>query len=407
VRASEVLREARGDCHSKGVLFTALCRAAELPARLLFVDVRPRFLHGILDGAPEVMPHAVGQVHLDGRLVVDRRLRGRPGLFALAKQMLRDEELDCGWGVVAGATGSWDGRSHCLHQFREADVVHSHGAFDDPAQFYATCGRGSHDWLGRLRYALGAQLVNRRVRKLRERQADRPRAGAAQSTLASAITRIEGSWPRRASWLTRLMFLPIQLAISTTFEADGDLDAGEVAVVAQQVGQQFVERLVVQALVDQDALGLVQFALAHRLPHAGRDVQHQPHVAADRQHFLAHQRIVAHQQQPVAGHRPGLEHAELAGIDLDRGQAFQPLDGAREFQPHALLAVDGVAPQDHARGARQLREQHPRHGFRRAGWTRVSRHRARRSGSLHANGIPGWRAPGQLLTFSHTVMAAP
>jgi transglutaminase-like putative cysteine protease len=168
VRASEVLRDARGDCHSKGVLFTALCRAADLPARLLFVDVRPRFLHGILDGAPEVMPHAVGQVHLEGAwwstdgYVVD------PALFALAKQLLHDEQVDCGWGIVAGATGSWDGHSHCLHQFREEHVVHSHGAFDDPAQFYATCGRGSQDWLGRLRYALGAQLVNRRVRQLRE-----------------------------------------------------------------------------------------------------------------------------------------------------------------------------------------------------------------------------------------------
>jgi transglutaminase-like putative cysteine protease len=168
VRASEVLREARGDCHSKGVLFTALCRAAELPARLLFVDVRPRFLHGILDAAPVVMPHAVGQVLVAGvwwstdGYVVD------PALFALAKQLLRDEELDCGWGVVADAHGSWDGRSHCLHQFREADVVRNWGAFDDPAQFYATCGRGSHDWLGRMKYALGAQLVNRRIRQLRD-----------------------------------------------------------------------------------------------------------------------------------------------------------------------------------------------------------------------------------------------
>lgn len=156
VRASEVLREARGDCHSKGVLFAALCRAAELPARLLSVDVRPRFLHGILDAAPEVMPHAVGQVHVGGSwwstdgYVVD------PALFALAKQML------------GGASGGWDGRSHCLHQLLETDVVHSHGAFDDPAQFYAACGRGSHDWPGRLKSALGAQLVNRRVRQLRE-----------------------------------------------------------------------------------------------------------------------------------------------------------------------------------------------------------------------------------------------
>src|SRR3954466_12244455 len=37
VRASDVLRSRRGDCHSKGVLFVALCRAAGIPARLNFV----------------------------------------------------------------------------------------------------------------------------------------------------------------------------------------------------------------------------------------------------------------------------------------------------------------------------------------------------------------------------------
>lgn len=168
IRAGEVLREARGDCHSKSVLFAGLCRAAGLPARLLFVDVRPHFLHGILDGAPDVMPHAVGQVFVDGAWWSSDGYVVDPALFALAKQKLRDEDVDCGWGIVAGAQGGWDGRSHCVQQFREGHVVHSHGAFDDPGQFYASCAQRSRGLVGRLKYAVGAQMVNWRVRQLRD-----------------------------------------------------------------------------------------------------------------------------------------------------------------------------------------------------------------------------------------------
>lgn len=62
VRASDVLRANRGDCHSKGVLFVALCRAAQVPARLNFLRIHPRYLQGILDDGPPSMAHAVGQV---------------------------------------------------------------------------------------------------------------------------------------------------------------------------------------------------------------------------------------------------------------------------------------------------------------------------------------------------------
>jgi hypothetical protein len=171
VRASEVLRAARGDCHSKGILFTALCRAAGLPARLLFVNVRARFLTGILAEGPAAMPHAVGQVLVDGQwrstdgYVVD------PVLFASAKQMLRETGRDCGWGIVSDAIGSWDGDSDCLQQFHPADVLETYGVFHDPSDFYRHCsGERGRGWLSGLKYKVGARLVNCRVSQVRRRQ---------------------------------------------------------------------------------------------------------------------------------------------------------------------------------------------------------------------------------------------
>lgn len=170
VRASDVLRANHGDCHSKGVLFVALCRAAGIPARLNFLRIHPRFLHGILDEGPDTMAHAVGQVLVDGHWVGTDAYVVDPVLYAHAKHRLRQEGGDCGWGIVNDAQARWSGSADCFHQFRAADVVHNYGAYDDPAEFYTELSHdeGAPSWVARLKYALGAQLVNRRVARLRE-----------------------------------------------------------------------------------------------------------------------------------------------------------------------------------------------------------------------------------------------
>jgi hypothetical protein len=170
VRASDVLRANRGDCHTKGVLFVALCREAGVPARLNFVRIKSRFLQGILEDGPETVTHAVGQVLIDDRWVATDAYVIDPVLFAKAKQQLRRQGSDCGWGIVRDANGLWDGTTDCMHQFRPADVLHNYGAYDDVAEFYAELSRdeAGPSWVGKLRYALDARLANRRVARLRE-----------------------------------------------------------------------------------------------------------------------------------------------------------------------------------------------------------------------------------------------
>lgn len=181
VRASEVLRRGRGDCHSKGVLFTALCRAAGLPARLQFVSVRPRFLNGILDHGPEVLPHAVAQVllpdgwHSTDGYVVD------PVLFAHAKHLLADHGFDSGWGIVQDARGAWNGQGDCLQQYRASDVMDVHGVWHEPAAFHARRPSG-RSWLARAEYALAACLVNRRVERVRQSRFPTPALPPAASS---------------------------------------------------------------------------------------------------------------------------------------------------------------------------------------------------------------------------------
>jgi transglutaminase-like putative cysteine protease len=167
-RASEVLARGAGDCHSKAVLFTALCRAAGLPARVQFLRVRSDYLAGIVPGRPEAITHAVAQVHVDGRWVSTDGYVMDPVLFVRAKQLLRDSELDSGWGLVRDASSFWDGKSPCLQQFRWEDVLVSYGVFDDVQEFVQQGLPREAQWLGPLRRALRTCMLNWRLARLRK-----------------------------------------------------------------------------------------------------------------------------------------------------------------------------------------------------------------------------------------------
>lgn len=166
-RASEVLAQRQGDCHSKALLFTALCRAAGLPARMQFLRVRADYLAGILHDRPEAITHAVAQVHVDGRWVSTDGYVVDPILFVRAKQLLDDSERDSGWGLVREASGEWDGKSPCLQQFRWDDVLVSYGVFDDVQEFVQHGMPREPGWLGWMQQALRAHRLNRRVARMR------------------------------------------------------------------------------------------------------------------------------------------------------------------------------------------------------------------------------------------------
>jgi transglutaminase-like putative cysteine protease len=172
LRASDVLLRGHGDCHAKGLLFVALCRAAGLPARLLLVRVKAGFLAGMLDGGPEAITHAVGQVRIGDQWVSTDGYVIDPPMFALAKYSLDRTGRDSGWGIVRHARGRWDGKSTCIQQFRASDMLETVGVFADLDAADAAHPPEPRGWLERAKYAIGARLVNRRVARLRRERWD-------------------------------------------------------------------------------------------------------------------------------------------------------------------------------------------------------------------------------------------
>lgn len=123
-RASDVLAAGRGYCVPKAVLLTAALRAAGLPARLGFADVRNHLqtdkLRAWMGGSDLFVYHGYSSVYLDGRW-----WKASPAF---------NVELCARFGVPPV---DFDGRSDALmHAFtadgtRHMEYVRDHGTFDD------------------------------------------------------------------------------------------------------------------------------------------------------------------------------------------------------------------------------------------------------------------------------------
>ena len=127
-RASGVLASGRGYCVGKAALYTALCRAAGIPARIGLSDVRnhlatPRLLEAV--GSDVFSYHGYAEVHLDGRW-----LKATPTFNASLCAKLGVEPLAFD-GTADALFQPFDGEGRVFMEY-----IADHGTFFDvPAKF--------------------------------------------------------------------------------------------------------------------------------------------------------------------------------------------------------------------------------------------------------------------------------
>lgn len=179
IKATDIAQQGYGDCHTKGLLYVALLRAVQIPARLRFVTVSTQFLNGLIDTGTQSMVHAVGEAFIDGSwrqndtYVVDAEYE------ASARSKLRVEQRILGYGIHAMGDKDWNGIDHAHAQYTPADPdslpIIDWGADHDPAHFYADESHAGlrHNFTTRVKWTLGANIVNRKVALIREREHDR------------------------------------------------------------------------------------------------------------------------------------------------------------------------------------------------------------------------------------------
>ncbi len=171
--ASEVMKNAKGDSHTKGTLLVALLRASGVPSRLRFVTLKSDFLYGIMDLKGQPVEHAIAEVWVQGKWVAIDSYVADNKLSLAARVRLSREGRTLGYGIHLRGNVTWDGMSDSFAQFALSDKdslpLHDWGAFDDPHQFYSSVryARNRLSWANRAKWAVGATLVNRRVNALR------------------------------------------------------------------------------------------------------------------------------------------------------------------------------------------------------------------------------------------------
>ena len=179
ISASAVLKNGRGDCHTKGTLFVALLRSSGVPARLRFVSLSSGFMRGIIDLDNAPLTHAIGEAYLGGHWVQSDTYVADELLEVQALDRLRHEGQLLGYGIHAQACRCWSGRKAAHGQFTESDPssmpLTDFGLAHDPQLFYASNPRlqDQSSWVDRTKWSIAASLINHRTQQLRMLQSEK------------------------------------------------------------------------------------------------------------------------------------------------------------------------------------------------------------------------------------------
>jgi hypothetical protein len=174
VKASEVLNYGLGYCNTKATLFVALCRAAGFEARVHFGLIDIRIMRGIMPGfvfpfMPKLGGHSWSEVLLDQQWKpIDSYINDKP-FYERASKRLKKSGHPIGFSVSYK-----DGKSSCEFNFGDQGFVHmgavreDHGAWEDPADYFATDKYVRFNKIQAMSYPLLAVMSNRNVARIRQ-----------------------------------------------------------------------------------------------------------------------------------------------------------------------------------------------------------------------------------------------
>ncbi|KAJ0390322.1 hypothetical protein ATCC90586_011542 [Pythium insidiosum] len=165
------MSEGRGFCNTQSTLFTALLRAAGIPARIHFVTIDAEILHGLNIPGPYV-DHSFTEVFLDGRWVATDSYIADSSFFHNGLKRLEREGREMGYGLHRRGTIAWDGStdafSQYLHSVERPISSRDFGVFADYKDFYARCdGTCSGGWAPYLLMPFVSPSINAAIDSIR------------------------------------------------------------------------------------------------------------------------------------------------------------------------------------------------------------------------------------------------
>jgi hypothetical protein len=171
--ARQVVDAGRGDANDKATVLIAMMRAADVPARLRYIELRGEVLRGLTSNVASV-GRPVAEIWLN-----DCWMRTDTYIFdavymAAARQRLKEHGWDRGYGVHRNGDAIWTATGEAflngVAPEKDPMVMSDLGVCSDPLQMVSSqAWRASHRPIIRaVRWNVLAPMMDRVVRKVRE-----------------------------------------------------------------------------------------------------------------------------------------------------------------------------------------------------------------------------------------------
>lgn len=181
--AREVIDAGRGDADDKAAVIVALMRAAEIPARLRYIELRGEILRGLTSNVASAA-RPVAEVWLNEQWMRTDTYIFDAAYISAARARLQDRGWHWGYGIHVDGNVMWSGAGDAFlgGMPTEVDpmVLQDLGVFNDPLELIT-----SPNWLEihprmarAVQWNLLAPMMERVVRELREEGGGESSAGA-------------------------------------------------------------------------------------------------------------------------------------------------------------------------------------------------------------------------------------
>jgi hypothetical protein len=175
VKASETIRSKRGQCNTKSALFLALCRAADIPAKIHFSLIKKEIQKGLFIGLmyklmPDFISHSWVEVEIEGKWRRIDSFINDEAFYKAGRAKLKENKMDTGYSISCVGGESSILFSPDEEKFVQMDAVtDDHGLWDEPAEYYASELYQNRPGIIKLMiYWLMIPLINKRVKNMRK-----------------------------------------------------------------------------------------------------------------------------------------------------------------------------------------------------------------------------------------------
>jgi hypothetical protein len=171
--ARQVIDAGRGDANDKATVLVALMRAADIPARLRYIEVRGEILRGLTSSVASA-GRPLAEIWLN-----DCWMRTDTYIFdavymAAARQRLKEHGWEWGYGIHRNGNAIWSAAGDAflggVATEKDAMVVSDLGVYSDPLELVCSqVWRASYRRIARaVHWNVLAPMMDRVVRELRE-----------------------------------------------------------------------------------------------------------------------------------------------------------------------------------------------------------------------------------------------